>query len=286
MRDSIRDGLGGTDASGPLRKRSAHRRRRAAVAMLVAIFASPSVAQEAPQNVASGIEQQYRSRQTKPGDDFYRYMNDGWLENTKIPEDQSNYGSFSVLDDANKALIRKLIEEAAGNPSATGPAAQVGSLYRSYVDLEGRNQKGLQPIAELIRKVRAIESKSQWAELAGALSRVGIGGFFGMGVEPDARKSDQYAVYMGQSGTTLPDRDYYLKEEGRYAEARAALQKYAETMFQSAGHPEPAKAAEHVIDLETRFAKAQWEKVLLRDPVKNYNKMPVDQVKQLLSKFD
>ncbi len=286
MRDSIRYGLGRTDSTGPIPKRSAQLIRRAAIAMLVAIFASPSSAQEAPQGAASGIEQQYRSRQTKPGDDFYRYINDGWLETTKIPEDQSNYGSFSVLDDANKALIRKLIEEAAGNPAATGPAAQVGSLYRSYVDLEGRNQKGLQPIAGWIRKIRAIESKSQWAEMAGQLSRVGIGGFFGMGVEPDARKSDQYAVYMGQSGTTLPDRDYYLKEEGRYAEARAALQQYAQSMFQSAGHPDPAKAAQHVIDLETLFAKAQWEKVLLRDPVKNYNKMQVDQVKQLLSKFD
>ncbi|MFO0065563.1 MAG: hypothetical protein ACK523_06325, partial [Pirellulaceae bacterium] len=68
MRDSIRYRLGRTDSSDPLRKRSAHRMRRAAVAMLVAMLVSPCVAQEAPKSVASGIEQQYRSRQIKPGD--------------------------------------------------------------------------------------------------------------------------------------------------------------------------------------------------------------------------
>ncbi len=88
---------------------------------------------------------------------------------------------------------------------------------------------------------------------------------FGFGIEPDARKSDVYAVYMAQGGTTLPDRDYYLKDDARYVEVRAAYRKYIAELSALFGHPNPSQVADHVMELEKSFAESQWTQVELRD---------------------
>ena len=77
----------------------------------------------------SGIELDQVSSTLKPGSNFYEYANEGWLQNTKIPADQSNYGSFSKLDDGAKEAIRKLIEEAAAETGAAGQRLTKGGRF-------------------------------------------------------------------------------------------------------------------------------------------------------------
>ena len=71
---------------------------------------------------------------------------------------------------------------------------------------------GLKPIQGILLKIDSVKNKAELIQLAGELSRRGISSFFSFGIEPDARRSDQYAVSVGQDGTTLPDRDYYLRQ--------------------------------------------------------------------------
>ena len=238
-------------------------------------------------DLISGIEMQHVSKSIGPGKDFFQYVNEGWLESTKIPDDQSNYGSFTALDDATKETIRVLIEKAAEDlKNATGPAKQVGSLYRSVLDTAARNAAGIKPIEPWLAKIRGAKTKQELTKVMAELDRIGVGGFFGMGVAPDAKKSDQYAVYMGQGGTTLPDRDYYLLDDAKSSDIRTKFRAYVVDMLKVAGNGTPEKSADAILDLETQFAKAQWPRVELRDPIKRYNKMERSEVKQMLSAID
>ena len=125
----------------------------------------------------SGIELQYQSKTVKPGDNFYEFVNQGWLEATEIPADQSNYGSFSELDDEAKEAIRALIEEAAAENAAAGSDSQkVGDFFKSLTDIEHRNSLGTQPIEPLLAKVREIKTKKQLATALAELFRIGIAG--------------------------------------------------------------------------------------------------------------
>ncbi|MEZ6133606.1 MAG: M13-type metalloendopeptidase [Pirellulaceae bacterium] len=235
----------------------------------------------------SGIELEYRSKTLSPGDNFYEFVNEGWLKNTDIPADQSNYGSFSKLDDGAKEAIRVLIEEAGARSAPEGSDAQkVGDFFKSYTNVELRNKLGTKPIEPLLADVRAANDGESMAKLVAKLLRLGIAGPMAMYISPDAKKSDQYTVYATQAGTTLPDRDYYLKDDAQYAQARAALQEYISDMLVRFGHDNAADAAKRIMELETKLAALQWTRVENRDPEATYNKVSRTQFSSMLSEFD
>lgn len=233
---------------------------------------------------SSGIELQHRSQKIGPGENFYQYVNEGWLLNTPIPADQSNYGSFSVLDDEVKEATRKLIQEAASSQPAPGSDAQkVGDFFQSYINVDLRNQLGIRPIQPLLDEIAAVKTAPQLAKMSAKLMRIGVAGPMVMGVSQDAKKSDQYTVYVSQAGLTLPDRDYYLKDNPQFIKAQADLKIYIEDMLTIAGHERANRAAANVFKLEKALAIIQWDRVKNRDPEATYNKQTVAELTELLS---
>jgi predicted metalloendopeptidase len=138
-----------------------HRWKALAIAVVGASWSASAFAQESP-SLVSGIEKQYISKEVGPGDDFYLYVNDEWLKTVEIPADKSNYGSFTALDDMTIESVKAIIHESAENPKSSPQAAQVGSLYKSYMDVAGRNAAGIKPLQPMIDKVNSIESVKDW----------------------------------------------------------------------------------------------------------------------------
>lgn len=232
--------------------------------------------------LTSGIELENFDMSVSPDEDFFRFVNGKWLEKTKIPSDQSNYGAFTALDIETKEAIKKLIEEASTQKNPSAIAKQVGDFYRSYTDIAQRNKAGIEPIQGMLSQIKAIGSKEQLIQVAGKLSRRGVASFYGFYIEPDAKRSDQYAIYVNQDGTTLPDRDYYLDDKERFQKTLAAYLKFVETMLTQVGWPNPAEAASKIVEMERSFAQSQWTQVELRNPDNTYNKM---QATDIASKY-
>ena len=243
-------------------------------------------AQEPGKPLQAGLELEHVSAAISAGDDFYWHVNDGWLKNTEIPSDQSNWGSFSVIDKEVKEDIRRLIEEVAETEAPPGSDAQkVGDFFKSYTDVDLRNQLGIAPAEPLLRFVEQVDGLDGLAVAAGNLYRKGIAGPFAGSIFPDARKSDQYAIYLTQSGITLPDRDYYLKDEPRYRRAVADLQDYIRDMMELFAMPNASAAAERIVNLETQLAERFWAREENRDPVRTYNKFTRDELTGTLKQF-
>ncbi|TWU17434.1 Neutral endopeptidase [Novipirellula galeiformis] len=239
-----------------------------------------------PTAAVSGIDQSLFSESVTPGENFYEYANQKWLENTSIPSDKSDYGIFTVLNDQTREQVRELIEASAEKTNAKGTAAQkVGDLYRSVIDIEARNQAGITPIAPFIRMIDQAESKQDIATLLGNLSRNGVYGPVALYVSVDAKKSDQYTVYVTQSGLSLPDRDYYLLDEPRYVALRAQLKDYIRDLLSVAGSVTDSDV-ESIYEIERAIAEAQWSKTENRDPEKTYNAMNAASLAEQLGSFD
>jgi putative endopeptidase len=227
----------------------------------------------------SGILRENFDPSIQPSQDFYKHVNNTWLQKTEIPSDKARYGAFIMLDENVKAQVKTIIEEVGNQSSATkaaGPAQQVGDFYRSYVNVEARDKMQWTPIVGWLEKVKAVDSKASWSGLQSDLDQVGAAGILGVYVDQDAKRSDQYAIHITQTGITLPDRDYYLEDEGRYRDARAALTAYIADLLKQANWSEAEKRAEAVLAFEREIARAQWTQVELRDPVKSYNKVAVE----------
>ncbi len=251
-----------------------------ALVLLLATAFSPFAAAQVRD---SGIDPDGFDKSVRAQDDLFLHVNGRWLLKTEIPADKSNYGSFNKLVDEAQLNIRELIEDAAKN-SRDENGRKVGNFFNSYMNETLVEQLGIKPIAAEISKISAIVDKQQVLKRFGYSELIGVSSPIGFFVDQDDKDSTRYLAGVIQSGTTLPDRDYYLQDEPKYVKAREALKTYIETLFRLSNQrngAEAAEAAEAVVKLETKLAKEQWDRTQLRDAEKRYNKFAVGKLKEL-----
>jgi putative endopeptidase len=226
-----------------------------------------------------GLDLSARDMSVSPCEDFFQYASGTWVKNTPIPAAESSWGSWNTLIDQNNTVLRQILESSAANKTAAkGTNAQkVGDFYASAMDtvaIEKAGLKYLQPELARINSVKDLKGLQTQLVRQQMLQTRSV---FGLGVRQDSKKSTEYALYMGQGGLTLPDRDYYLKDDARSKTIRTAYTTYLTNMFKMLGDnaATASKNAATVLRLETRLAKASKDRVALRDRYANYNKMTV-----------
>ena len=236
----------------------------------------------------SGIDQAMMDKNVRPQTDFYLYMNGTWLKNTEIPADKSNYGMFSRLTDEAEKNLRTIIEEAANaKEKAQGSDAQkVGDMYVSFMDSARAEKLGLTPIEGDLGNVEKAKSKDDLVKLTASAIKVGSGTPFFLFVNQDSKKTTEYIINLYQGGLSLPDRDYYLRNDPRFVEIRKKFVAHMEKMFAMAGIADPEKKAKGVMDIEMAIAKAHWSNVENRDRNKTYNKFALAGLQALTPSFD
>ncbi len=236
----------------------------------------------------SGIGAATIDAAVRPQDDTYRYMNGKWLDSFEIPADKARYGAFTKLADDSEAHLHELIEAAAANAEAKpgSEPQQVGDLYKSFMDEAAVETTGLKAIESTLTTIDALPDKSSIAGVMATLAVIGIGSPFVPFVHQDNKDSTKYVVDLYQYGLGLPDRDYYLKDTDKYRDSREKYLAHVEKMLSLAGDKDAPAKAKAVFALETALAKAQWDKVENRDPVKTYNKVELTKLDALAPGFD
>ncbi|MFC3033070.1 M13 family metallopeptidase [Pseudoalteromonas fenneropenaei] len=249
---------------------------------------TPTVTVAPAATLQSGIALENLDQSVRAQDDFYYFVNGKWLEKTEIPADKSNYGSFTQLYDESQKAMKTVLETAAQNLGVdhTSDEYKLGAFYLSYMNESARNELGFEPLRGYLAQISAVQNKAELASLMGSLQTKGGSLPFGWYVNNDEKNSSQYALYIYQSGLGLPDRDYYLKNDDKFATIRDKYQAYVTEILSRAGIAEAEKAAAAVIALEHQIAQAQWSRVETRDATKSYNKMSVTELNSLLGEFD
>ncbi|MDF7812578.1 M13 family metallopeptidase [Hymenobacter sp. YC55] len=241
--------------------------------------ATTETAAAAPAVPGVGLDLAGRDLSVSPCDDFFHYAGGTWLKNTPIPAAQTSWGSFNILRDQNNAALRSILQEAAANTSAPkgSNVQKVGDFYASAMDSVAIEKAGLKYLQPELARIQAVKDLKSLQNALVRQQKLQTRSVFGLGVNQDRKKSTEYALYISQGGITMPDRDYYLKDDARSKAVRAAYVTYLTNLFKLLGDNEATakKGAETVVRLETRLAKASKERVALRDPYANYNKMTV-----------
>jgi putative endopeptidase len=214
----------------------------------------------------------------KPGDNFYLYANGTWLKNNPVPASKTRWGSFDVLRQSSLDRLKILSEDAGKNTGKNSIAQRVGDFYSSAMDSAAIEKLGYTPIKAELDRLNNLTTKEQVLNEIATQRIKGVGGLlFRFGVGQDDKNVNQYIPQFDQGGTTLPDRDYYLKNDARSVSIRKAYMSYLQDMFKMVGDaPVTAeRKANEIMDLETSLAKAQLSRVEMRDPQKTYNKFAV-----------
>jgi predicted metalloendopeptidase len=229
--------------------------------------------------LSSGVDSQGFDPAVRMQDDLFLSVNGQWLKHTPIPDDKSNYGSFTILMDEALLKLRAIIEEAAEGQHLVGSDEQkVGDFYRSYMNEQHVEQLGLDPLRDQLARIDQLSTIDQVIEYFGSLQHAGVPTPIGFVVEQDDKNSTQYHVAIVQSGTTLPDRDYYLQDDPKFSKSRDALRAYVIKLFQLSGLDHAEQAADNILQLEKRLAEVQWERTQLRDAEKRYNKFKLGEL--------
>ena len=219
----------------------------------------------------------------KPCDDFDGYVNGKWKTNNRIPATEGSWGSFDILDkETREVKIKGIIKELLGqeNPKKGSDAQLITGYYHAFMDTMTVEKRGIAPIMPMIEKVNAAKNAGELMSLLGDLEKYRIRGPVHLYVGTDDRRSTTNAIFMGQSGLSLRDRNYYENKDSAMVRIRAEFVAHIDKMFALAGWKvnDPGKA---VLGFETRMALLQLKNFELRDPVKIYNKISFTDLRKL-----
>jgi putative endopeptidase len=214
----------------------------------------------------------------KPGDNFYEYANGNWVKNNPVPASRTRWGSFDELRQRSSERLQVLLDDASKHTDKDRKTQIIGDFYASGMDSVAVEVKGYEPIKADLERLNKITSKQDVLHEAILLRTKALGApLFGTGVSPDRKNVMVYIPSIGQGGTTLPDRDYYLKDDPRSTKIRDAYKIHLQKMFALVGEDAATAAASAtaVLSIETKLANAQMSRIEMRDPNKTYNKFAV-----------
>ena len=217
----------------------------------------------------------------KPGDNFYLYVNGNWIKNTPVPASKTRWGSFDQLADESSKALQSLLEDAAAYKGPDNLMKRVGDFYASGIDTVAIEKLGYTPIKPYLAKVDGIKTKKDFIGMVSYLRTNAVASpFLGIGIRQDSKDVTKYIVSIGMGGTTLPDRDYYLKDDPRSKAIRDAYHQYIVKLFTLTGTSESQAEANAatILQIETSMARAQLSRVEMRDPQKLYNKISVKEL--------
>ena len=249
-----------------------------AVILLLAGIAAPQQTggktQEEPKQIPS-FDASALDRSVDPCTDFYQFSCGNWLKNNPIPPDQATWGRFNELAERNRAILREILEEAAKPGKRTANVQKVGDYYASCMAEDAINKKGVAVLKPEFDRINALKSKADLTALLAHLHHQGISAFFEFSSEADFKNAKEVIAQADQGGLSLPERDYYLKNDAKSAELQKAYVQHVTNMFKLLGDsPEKAAAeADTVMKIETALAKGSMEIVKRREPQNIYHKM-------------
>ncbi len=249
---------------------------------------APAGADVASQRPAPKFDISDLDKSVDPCTDFYQYACGNWMKNNPIPADYPAWISFAEVQEHNLAVLHQILEKASlNNPKRTPVMQKIGDFYASCMDERAVNAAGFKPLQPELDRIAAAKDKTQLMEVISHLQLIGPNPLLGFGSGPDLHDANMTIASIDQNGLSLPDRDYYLKDDAPTTAIRKAYTDHMQKMFVLLGQsPEQAtKDADTVLKLETDLARAFMERTLRRDPKNRDHKMKVTEIEALAPNF-
>ncbi|WP_418317069.1 M13 family metallopeptidase [Piscinibacter sakaiensis] len=221
--------------------------------------------------------------------DFYDYVNADWEARTELPADRARIGSFDTLRIANDRLLQRSLERLVAEPALQDSPGlkKLSAFYASAIDPALAEQAGLRSLASWLDRIAALrDPAAELPALLGELTAHGVALPLNVRVGPDLNDVRRHALFIGQSGLGLPDRDDYLNDDATSRRLRDAYRTHAGTLLRSAGFAQDAATLDALMGLETALAKAAMNRIQRRDPQATANRRTLAALRDEASGFD
>jgi putative endopeptidase len=249
--------------------------------LMSAFLASCAFAQSDTQ---SGFDVTQLDRSADPCVDFYQFACGGWRAKNPLPSDKARYNRYEEMSEANKKKLREILEAAAQPGVAHDSASQrAGDYYAACVDESIAEKKGKTPLDPYLAKIAALSNKKAVLEMMASLDDQGIPNLFNFSSAPDRHNASMVIAELDQGGLSLPDRDFYIKDDAKSVERRQKFTEHMTRMFALIGEssPDSKTDADAILTIETELAKASMDRTARRDPKNLDHKMALAEFNHL-----
>ncbi|CRK85871.1 Neutral endopeptidase [Candidatus Providencia siddallii] len=235
--------------------------------------------------ISYGNQKIVLSDSINPGNDFYHYVNNDWIKNTQIPDGNARYNSFIELYLNSEKQIQSIIDQLQNTPENELNQNQrnIRNLYLSYLNESYIEKIGISPI---LCDLKAIKEAKNHNEISHLMMLPNYNSLINYWVDPDAKNSKIYVLYISQGNLGLPNRDFYLKNSKEIKEVRKNYFDYISLILKNAGEKNVNNKAKKIINLEKSIAKIHWSPEDRRNTIKNYHSMSLEEVKKFTNGFD
>jgi predicted metalloendopeptidase len=202
-----------------------------------------------------------------PGDNFFDHANGNWVKNTPIPADRSSIGAFYIADQERERQTAELFRSILGSTPAVGSnEALIANYYNAFLNTDAIERAGMAPARADLNAIGSVADKKQLSAAIGRTLRADTDplnmtdfqteNLFGVFVTQGLATPGETLPYLMQGGIGLPEREYYLSTDAKMADLRERYRAYVATVMQAAGAADPKAAADRIMDLETKIARA------------------------------
>jgi putative endopeptidase len=234
----------------------------------------------------AGVELTSLDRKADPCVDFYQFACGGWIAANPLPADRRSFGRFAELQERNFQILRRVLESPP--PDASADAKKASEFYAACMDEKTIEGRELTPVAGDLTMLDASRNPDDLPVVLAHLHAQGVPAFFRFGAQSDRSEATQQIATVDASGTALPDRDFYIKDDERSRDIRAKYAQHIARIFTLAGE-EPAEASAHakaVLEIEKTLAQATLDRVRRREPSATFHKTALATFQQTMPAFD
>ena len=231
-----------------------------------------------------GVDPEALSDTIRPGDDFFGYVNQEWLDANPLPPQFSRFGAFTLLSEKSTADVKALVDElVARDGNLSADEQRIVDAYKAFVDTAAIEAAGLAPAYPYLT---SIYQASDLEGLTKVWSKPGMPAPIGAFVTVDQKAPDTYVTYVGSGGLGLPDRDYYTDTSERGVTIQTRYREYLAFLLGEAGYADPVSAADAVYALEDRIAREiSWDRTVSRNRDLTYTAVAPEEFLAMAGQF-
>jgi putative endopeptidase len=238
-----------------------------------------------------GIPVQNMDRNVNACSDLDAFANGRWRDEHPMPATQTTWSQKTITQEETRARLRGLAEEDAkksGRLPVGSPGQLTGDFYAACMDQPRVDALGLEPLRKEMKVIDGVRDTSGLAGAIVQVQKIRLAAPLALDSVQDLHNPTSVIAEVEIRGLSLPDRDYYLRDEPRFKDVREKYVQHIHKMLALAGkkEEESARAAASVLKIETTLAQNALSRVELRDPSAEDHPMTLAELKRFAPHFD